>query len=297
MDAGAEEEFRRFVQARWHALVRTAYLLTGDRGRAEDLVQQTLVKVHRRWSHIASAESPYAYTRAALANESASWWRRRRVAEALGDLPAHADRDPATTTGTSTPVTSWRALRESVAQQLGLAAGQLVTATRYSGPVDAAVAAASGVTDATSAATTHSLYVGDTTLPGGGVVRTALLVSSFGGGTGSSTELAGTVPIDASTAANRPVVVGGLRQPGRGAILEVFAPGAAAVQLVSSAPTLWPDSARVPVTAGWARVNLDDAQFRQHYTVEVYDASGRSLGTFPVDLPNANDPLDLQPGG
>lgn len=66
MDAGAEEEFRRFVQARWHALVRTAYLLTGDRGRAEDLVQQTLVKVHRRWSHIASAESPYAYTRAAL---------------------------------------------------------------------------------------------------------------------------------------------------------------------------------------------------------------------------------------
>lgn len=94
MDAGAEEEFRRFVQARWHALVRTAYLLTGDRGRAEDLVQQTLVKVHRRWSHIASAESPYAYTRAALANESASWWRRRRVAETLGDLPAHADRDP-----------------------------------------------------------------------------------------------------------------------------------------------------------------------------------------------------------
>ena len=95
MDAGAEEEFRRFVQARWPALVRTAYLLTGDRGRAEDLVQQTLVKVHRRWSHIASAESPYAYTRAALVNESTSWWRRRRVAETLGEIPAHVDRDPA----------------------------------------------------------------------------------------------------------------------------------------------------------------------------------------------------------
>jgi RNA polymerase sigma-70 factor (sigma-E family) len=74
--------------------VRTAYLLTGDRGRAEDLVQQTLVKVHRRWSHIASVESPYAYTRAALVNESTSWWRRRRVAETLGEIPAHADRDP-----------------------------------------------------------------------------------------------------------------------------------------------------------------------------------------------------------
>ena len=188
-------------------------------------------------------------------------------------------------------------VRESVAQRLGLAADQLVTATRYSGPVDAAVAAASGVTDATSAGTTHSLYVGDTTLPSGGMVRTALLVSSFGGGAGSATELAGTVPIEASTAAHRPVVVGGRGQPGRGAILEVFAPGAATVQLVSSAPTLWPDSARVTVTADRARLDLDDAQFRQHYTVEAYDASGRSLGTVPVDLPNAHDPFDLQPGG
>ena len=84
MDAGAEEEFRLFVQARWPALVRTAYLLTGDRGRAEDLVQQVLVKVHRRWTHIAHAESPYAYTRAALADESASWWRRKRVADEVG---------------------------------------------------------------------------------------------------------------------------------------------------------------------------------------------------------------------
>jgi RNA polymerase sigma-70 factor (sigma-E family) len=86
-----EEDFAHFVRARWDSLVRTAYLLTGDQGRAEDLVQTTLVKVHRRWGHI-SGESPYAYTRAALANESASWWRRRRVAETLGEVPAHADR-------------------------------------------------------------------------------------------------------------------------------------------------------------------------------------------------------------
>ena len=81
MDAAGEEEFRRFVQARWNALVRTAYLLTGDQGRAEDLVQQTLVKVHRRWEHISRDDTtggPYAYT--------------RRVAETLGEVPAHADR-------------------------------------------------------------------------------------------------------------------------------------------------------------------------------------------------------------
>jgi len=94
VDAGQEEEFRRFVEARWHSLVRTAYLLTGDRHRAEDLVQQVLVKVHRRWSHVGRDGSPYAYTRAALANESASWWRRKRVPESLGEVPVSADRDP-----------------------------------------------------------------------------------------------------------------------------------------------------------------------------------------------------------
>jgi len=92
VDADGEEEFRQFVQARWHSLVRTAFLLTGDQGRAEDLVQTVLVRVHRRWQHVSHSGSPYAYTRAALANESASWWRRRRVAETLGEVPAHADR-------------------------------------------------------------------------------------------------------------------------------------------------------------------------------------------------------------
>ena len=191
-------------------------------------------------------------------------------------------------------------VRESVAHRLGLAPDQLATTTRYSGPVDAAVAVASGVTDATSAGTTHTLYVGDTTLPGGGVVRSVLLVSSSGGGTGSAIELAGAVPVDTATAAQRPVVVGGLRSPGgpgRGAITDVFAPGAAAVRLVSTAPSLWPHSATVPVTEGRARVELDDAEWIQHYTVEVYDASGRSLGIFPLELPNADDPFDLQPGG
>ncbi|MDF2145452.1 hypothetical protein [Knoellia sp. p5-6-4] len=185
---------------------------------------------------------------------------------------------------------------ESVGQRLGLDADQVATTTRYSGPLDAVVAGASGVTDATAAGTTHTLYVGDTTLPGGGVLRSVLLVSSYAGGSGSATELASAVPIDASTAANRPVVVGGLRAPGSGAVLEIFAPGAGSVALVSSAPSLWPDSGAV-LSAGRARVDLADAQWRQHYSVEPYDASGRSLGTFPIELPNAGDPFDLQPGG
>jgi DNA-directed RNA polymerase specialized sigma24 family protein len=44
VDEVAEEAFRGFVAARSAALLRSAYLLVGDRGRAEDLLQTALVK-------------------------------------------------------------------------------------------------------------------------------------------------------------------------------------------------------------------------------------------------------------
>lgn len=80
METAAEEEFRDFVQARWQPLVRTAILLAGDQGRAEDLVQQTLVIVHRKWRHI-DPGARSAYASAVLVNESASWFRCRRHTE------------------------------------------------------------------------------------------------------------------------------------------------------------------------------------------------------------------------
>lgn len=94
MDHNDEAAFADFVTREWSRLVRVGYLLTGDVGRAEDLVQQALVKVHRHWPRVYRDGSPYAYTRAAVANESTSWWRRKRVDEHLGEIPAHADRDP-----------------------------------------------------------------------------------------------------------------------------------------------------------------------------------------------------------
>lgn len=93
VDRDDDAAFAEFVTREWSRLVRVAYLLTGDVGRAEDLVQQALVKVHRHWPRVHREGSPYGYTRAAVVNESTSWWRRRRVAENLGDIPAHAERD------------------------------------------------------------------------------------------------------------------------------------------------------------------------------------------------------------
>ena len=42
-----EAEFREFVAARWPSLVGTAYLVTADRGVAEDCVQEALDRVYR----------------------------------------------------------------------------------------------------------------------------------------------------------------------------------------------------------------------------------------------------------
>jgi RNA polymerase sigma-70 factor (sigma-E family) len=85
-----DERFRDFVVARWAALVRTAYLLTGDHGRAEDVVQTVLEKVHRHWDRIERRDAPEVYARRAIVNQVTSWGRRRRVREVA--LPATLDR-------------------------------------------------------------------------------------------------------------------------------------------------------------------------------------------------------------
>lgn len=72
----AEDDFDEFVSARWNALLRTAYLLAGDRGRAEDLVQGALVRAHRHWSKLRREGGAEAYVRKIMVNLNTDWWRR-----------------------------------------------------------------------------------------------------------------------------------------------------------------------------------------------------------------------------
>jgi RNA polymerase sigma-70 factor (sigma-E family) len=78
-------EFDDFVRTRSVALLRVAYLLTGDRHAAEDLLQEVLEQVYVRWPRVQI--SPEAYARRALVNRSINrWrWRARRPEQALGD--------------------------------------------------------------------------------------------------------------------------------------------------------------------------------------------------------------------
>jgi RNA polymerase sigma-70 factor (sigma-E family) len=76
--------FEEFVIARRGALLRTAYLLTGDHHDAEDLVQSALVKVVPKWRRIQNHPEPYV--RQVLARESVNRWRGRRWREVTTDV-------------------------------------------------------------------------------------------------------------------------------------------------------------------------------------------------------------------
>ncbi|WP_194906711.1 SigE family RNA polymerase sigma factor [Catenulispora rubra] len=80
-------EFHEFVTARWSRLVRTAYLLTGHRHDAEDLAQNTLVQVYQGWGRVRMSESPDAYVHKIMVRCNGHRFRKRRVAERLGDPP------------------------------------------------------------------------------------------------------------------------------------------------------------------------------------------------------------------
>ena len=95
MTANDEEAFRDFVAGRWSGLLRTAYLLTGDEHRAEDLLQTSLAKLWLVWGRV-GAEHPEAYVRRILTTTSTSWWRRRWQGEqpssdAMPERPAPGD--------------------------------------------------------------------------------------------------------------------------------------------------------------------------------------------------------------
>ena len=92
--------FREYVRARSGSLLRTAYLLTGNRADAEDLVQSALAKTYLAWDRIEDRGALDGYVRRAMVNTHISWWRRRRVEEYPTDeIPDQAVADhPATAT-------------------------------------------------------------------------------------------------------------------------------------------------------------------------------------------------------
>jgi RNA polymerase sigma-70 factor (sigma-E family) len=98
VEPGDEAYLRQFIVERSGALFRTAYVLTGDRHSAEDLVQSALTKTAANWHRIRDLAAVEGYVRRAMYHEQVSWWRRRAVAVVIvtEDMPerseaSHAD--------------------------------------------------------------------------------------------------------------------------------------------------------------------------------------------------------------
>lgn len=89
--------YEEFLNTRLRELLRFAVLLCGDRGLAEDVVQDVLIRAHRQWDRIGSTDFPFAYVRRMVVNEHLAWRRKwaRQIPTGdvirIGSIPDHAE--------------------------------------------------------------------------------------------------------------------------------------------------------------------------------------------------------------
>jgi RNA polymerase sigma-70 factor (sigma-E family) len=97
-----EKALDTFVRVRGPALIRYAFLLTGDRTAAEDLVQDALIKTFTRGRATNDIVFTEAYVRRALVTRAIDGFRSRRrflaVRHLIATEPAQAGPEGATTT-------------------------------------------------------------------------------------------------------------------------------------------------------------------------------------------------------
>jgi RNA polymerase sigma-70 factor (sigma-E family) len=91
--ARGDDEFVEFAQASSARLLHAAFLLTGDRHRAEDAAQTALVRTYAAWSRVRRKDA-YSYARTVLTNLVTDQWRRplrEYAAETIPELPVPRD--------------------------------------------------------------------------------------------------------------------------------------------------------------------------------------------------------------
>lgn len=104
-------DFDAYVTTRGRALLAFAFLLCKDEHLAQDLVQEALVKAHRKWARI---DSPDAYIRRTIVRDLCSFKRRKSAGEwVTDDLPEAA----ATANGPEDRAAMWALLGELPRQQ------------------------------------------------------------------------------------------------------------------------------------------------------------------------------------
>lgn len=149
MEQGAKdrESFTAWATVRRAGLLRTATFLTGDSGRAEDLVQEALTKVAQRWPRLRDG-NPDAYARQILVRDNISRWRRNRF-ELVSHVP-DPGRTPSAESGVERRLLLLAALGRLTERQRG------VLVLRYFDDLsEADIAHALGVSVGTVKSTAH----------------------------------------------------------------------------------------------------------------------------------------------
>ena len=135
--------FEEFAATRLDPVLRFAVVLTNDRGLAEDIVQEVLVRAHQRWEQIAAMELPEAYVRRMIVNEFYSW--RRKWARIV---PRPADELDRVTPDHANLIAERRALLGEVAK-LPRKQRAVLALRYYEGMSDADIADALGCAETT----------------------------------------------------------------------------------------------------------------------------------------------------
>jgi RNA polymerase sigma-70 factor (sigma-E family) len=84
MSIRSQEEiagFAALVEERSPALLRTAYVVVGDRQLAQDLLQEALVKAYVAWPRLRDTAKAESYVRRTIVTTAISWRRRRSFHE------------------------------------------------------------------------------------------------------------------------------------------------------------------------------------------------------------------------
>lgn len=103
--------YEEFANSRLAAMLRFAVMLTGDPHTAQDLVQETMVRVQLNWRKVSRADAPERYARRMLVNQYLDWrrgsWFRRVLLRAETPDAVIATGDHATDAVERDQVWSW----------------------------------------------------------------------------------------------------------------------------------------------------------------------------------------------
>lgn len=89
---GSEQVLTALYRTHWMPMVRLAAVLTGDASVAEEIVQESFIRLHGRWGHLRDPQAAVGYLRTSVVNGSRSALRHRGVVQRL--RPVAPDDEP-----------------------------------------------------------------------------------------------------------------------------------------------------------------------------------------------------------